>query len=131
MAYSESRQFPRFPISYQVKLVVEDRIIAFSSAIDLSMGGILVSGDHHLNIGTECGVAILLGKGEPGRRVVTRGTVVRVDTRGTALAFSRTLDASSADSLRTLIGSLTSGVEPELEPIKPPDPNHGDSRPGR
>jgi hypothetical protein len=131
MAYSESRQFPRFPISYQVKLVVEDRIIAFPSAIDLSMGGILVSGDHHLNIGTECGVAILLGKGEPGRRVVTRGTVVRVDTRGTALAFSRALDASSADSLRTLIGSLSAGGEPQPESAKAVDPNLDDSCPAR
>jgi hypothetical protein len=131
MAYSESRQFSRFPISYQVKLVVEDRIIAFSSAIDLSMGGILVSGDHHLTLGTECGVAILLGKGDPGRRVVTRGTVVRVDTRGTALAFSRALDAASADSLRTLIGSLGAGGEPRPESAKAVDPNRDDSCPAR
>lgn len=131
MAYSESRQFPRFPISYQVKLVVEDRIIAFSSAVDLSLGGILVSGDHHLAIGTECGVAILLGKGEPGRRVVTRGTVVRVDARGTALAFLKVLDASSEDSLRTLIGSLSTGAAPSPEPTQAPRPSLDGSCPAR
>lgn len=116
MPFPHNRQFPRFSISYQVKLVVEDRIIALPSALNLSMGGILVTGDHHLPIGTECGVAILLGEGDPGRRVVTRGIVVRVDARGTALAFSRGLDASSEQSLRTLILSLQPEDERQAEP---------------
>jgi hypothetical protein len=115
MPFAQKRQFPRLAISYQVKLVVEDQIIVFASAIDLSMGGIMVEGDHHLPLGTECGVAILLGKGEPGRRVVTRGTVVRVDARGTAIAFSRVLDASSESSLQLLLRSLSQEKEPSSQ----------------
>jgi hypothetical protein len=103
---TEQRRSHRIPISYQVKLVVADQIIAFRSALDLSMGGILLGGNGQIPVGTECGVAILLGGNEPGRRVVTRGTVVRVDGRGTAIAFNRDLDPSGEESLRLLIGSL-------------------------
>lgn len=104
--HPENRQFRRLPIAYQVKLVAEDRIIAYPSALDLSMGGILVGGREQLPVGSQCGVVILLADGEAGRRVVARGTVVRSDTRGTAIAFSKALDANSEDSLRILIRSL-------------------------
>ena len=96
----EERQYRRIPIGYQVKVVAEDRIIVYSKAINLSLGGILVSGRDQLPVGSHCGVAILLVDGEPGRRVVARGTVVRTDQQGMAIAFSRALDPESEASLR-------------------------------
>lgn len=105
----QKRQSRRVPIAYQVKLVAEDRIIAYASAINLSMGGILVGGGERLPLGSQCGVAILLAEGESGRRVVARGTVVRCDARGMAIAFSKALDSGSEASLRTLIHSLDPG----------------------
>lgn len=105
--FAEHRGSPRIPISYQVKLVVDDQIIAFRSALDLSLGGLLLGGNGQIPVGTECGIAILLGSQEPGRRVVTRGTVVRVDGRGTAIAFNRDLDPAGQESLRLLIDSLS------------------------
>ncbi|HEY3399262.1 MAG TPA: PilZ domain-containing protein [Geothrix sp.] len=106
-AHPETRRFRRIPISYQVKLVAEDRIIAFPTAIDLSMGGILVGGRERLPLGSPCGVAILLQDGEAKRRIVARGTVVRSDARGMAITFSKALDPGSETSLRTLIESLS------------------------
>jgi len=107
----ELRQFPRIPVNYRVKLVSPDRIIAFSSAIDISMGGILVNGQDRLDVGVECGVAILLENAETGKRVVTRGTVVRSDAYGMAIKFSKVLDPASSEALKMLIRSLCAGAD--------------------
>ena len=117
----EKRQFRRIPIAYQVKLVADDRIIAYPFAIDLSMGGILVGGSERLPVGSQCGVAILLTNSEPGRRVVARGTVVRSDDQGMAIAFSKALDPGSEAALRTLIQSLAPGADGVLEASLPPN----------
>lgn len=119
----DERQFRRIPIAYQVKVVAENRMIAYPTAINLSMGGLLVRGHEHLPVGTPCGVAILFGKGEPGRRVVARGTVVRSDAQGMAIAFSKALDPNSEDSLRMLIRSLDPGAEEAVGPL--PGPPNG------
>jgi hypothetical protein len=112
----EERHYRRIPIAYQVKVVADDRIIVYSKAVNLSLGGILVHGRDHLPVGTHCGVAILLVEGEPGRRVVARGTVVRTDQQGMAVAFSKALDPESEASLRWLIHSLSPGAEEALTP---------------
>jgi hypothetical protein len=112
----ERRRFRRVPITYQVKLVVEDRIIAYPTAIDISMGSILLGGSERLPLGSPCGVAILLAEGASGQRVVARGTVVRSDSRGMAIAFSKSLDADSESTLRALIHSLSPGAEEAVEP---------------
>ncbi len=119
---SDQRQFRRVPISYQVKLVAEDRIIAYPFAINLSLGGILVGGTERLPVGSQCGVAILLTTGEPGRRVVARGTVVRSDAKGMAIAFSKTLDPGSEEALRALIQSLSLDADGAFETPLPPKP---------
>jgi len=114
------RHYRRVPIGYRVKLVADDRIIAYPNAVNLSMGGILLSGPAHLPVGSHCGIAILFASAEAGRRVVARGTVVRIDGQGMAIAFSKALDPESAASLRKLIHSLVPGAELEL----PPDQDH-------
>ena len=108
---TEQRQSRRVPIAYQVKLVAEDQMITFSTALNLSMGGILLSGPGRLPVGSHCGVAILLADGGTGRRIVTRGTVVRSDAQGLAIAFSKALDRHSEDSLRALLHSMDPGAE--------------------
>jgi hypothetical protein len=110
----EERRFRRIPVTYQVKVIAEDRIIAYPKAINLSMGGILVSGRDQLPVGSHCGVAILLAPGELGRRIVARGTVVRTDQQGMAIAFSKALDPESEESLRGLIHMLSPGAESAL-----------------
>jgi glycosyltransferase involved in cell wall biosynthesis len=106
----EQRQSRRVPIAYKVKLVAEDQMITYPTALNLSMGGILLSGPGRLPEGSHCGVAILLADGGTGRRIVARGTVVRNDAQGMAIAFSKALDRHSEDSLRALIHSLDPGA---------------------
>lgn len=103
----DQRQFPRIPIACRVKLVAEDRIIAYPHAVNLGMGGILLDGPDRLPVGSACGVAILISNGAAGQRVVARGTVVRSDARGMAIAFSKALDPESERALGNLIRSLT------------------------
>lgn len=110
---SEKRQFTRLPIAYRVKLVADDRILAFPSALDISMGGILVGGPERLPVGSECGVAILLMDSESGKRVVARGTVVRSNGRGTAIAFSKALDPDSLKALRMLVRAISPEADQE------------------
>jgi len=110
-AHHENREFRRVSIAYQVKLVAEDRIIAYPNAVNLSLGGLLLQGRDLLPVGSECGVAILLTTGEAGRRVVARGTVVRNDEQGMAIAFSKALDAESEQSLKMLIHALAPGTD--------------------
>ncbi len=102
----DARQHRRVPLGFQVKLVAEDRIIAFPTARNVSLGGILLDGPEGLEVGTPCGVAILLVNGEPGKRVVARGTVVRADAHGMAIAFTKALDPESARSLQLLLRTL-------------------------
>ena len=121
----DARQYPRIPMAHEVKLVAEDRIIACPRALNLSLGGILVEGVKGLPVGSDCGVAILLVNGDPGRRVVARGTVVRSDAQGLAIDFSRSLDPVSQRALQMLIHSLEPASEdegPHSEPPAPQDP---------
>lgn len=110
------RKSLRFPFSYRVKVVVSDRIIAFPQAINISLGGILVDGTDRLPVGSDCGVAILLEQAEAGKRVVTRGTVIRSDDAGMAIAFSRPLEPENLRTLLSLVQAAPSGTEPALEP---------------
>jgi len=110
----EHRRTCRVPISYQVKLVSEDQLITYASAVNLSLGGMLLRGSARLPIGSQCGVAILIADGGMGQRIVTRGTVVRDDAQGLAIAFSKTLAPSSEEALRALLRSLDQ--PPEAQP---------------
>jgi hypothetical protein len=112
---SDQRQFPRIPIAYRVKVVTGDQILAFPSAINISLGGILVGGTERLPLGSACGVAILLEDAEAGKRIVTRGTVVRADADGMAIAFSRDLEPASLEALRALIQSLSPQTDQAFE----------------
>ncbi len=112
---SDQRQFPRVPIAYRVKVVTGDQILAFPAAINISLGGILVGGTERLPLGSACGVAILLEEAEAGKRIVTRGTVVRADADGMAIAFSRDLEPTSLDALRALIRSLNPEADQVFE----------------
>jgi hypothetical protein len=105
-----------------VKVVSEDRIIAYPSAINLSLSGILVGGPERLPVDSPCGVAILLESAEAGKRIVTRGRVVRADSTGMAIAFTRDLEPASLEALKALIRSLQAETDLALDPCDQPCP---------
>lgn len=100
------RNAVRIPIGYQIKVVTDDEMVAFSSALNISSGGVLLAPIPGLPVGGRCGVVIFLLDGELGRRVVASGIVVRSDDRGTAIQFHKGLNPESAEALETLLASL-------------------------
>ncbi|GLH68930.1 hypothetical protein GETHPA_04630 [Geothrix rubra] len=103
------RAFPRVPIGYRVKVVTDDHMIAYASALNVSQGGLLLEATPALPVGRPCGVAIFLMDQETGKRIVARGVVVRSDALGTAIQFTKALEADNRALLEALIHSRTPG----------------------
>lgn len=103
------RAFPRVPIGYRVKVVTDDQMIAYASALNVSLGGLLVDPTPALPVGRLCGIAIFLMERETGKRIVARGIVVRSGPRGTAIQFTQALEAESRALMEALIRSRTPG----------------------
>jgi hypothetical protein len=97
------RAFPRVPIGYRVKIVTPERMIVYGSALDISMGGILLKSDPPLALGTRVGVAIFIADGEGGSRIVTHGTVVRIGSGGNAIEFAPDMDERQVRALALLV----------------------------
>lgn len=105
---ANQRTAPRVPIGYRIKVITDDEMVAFSSALNISAGGLLVAPMASLPVGGRCGVVIFLLDGELGKRVVAKGTVIRTDELGTAIQFLPGLNPESREALDTLIASLQS-----------------------
>ena len=106
---TEHRSSPRIPIGYRVKVVTDDQMIAYASALNVGLGGLLLEPTPSLPVGRPCGVAIFLMDLETGKRIVARGIVVRSDAQGTAIQFTKALEQTSRELLETLIHSRTPG----------------------
>lgn len=103
---SELRGATRHTVGYRVKVITADQMITFTSALNLSRSGILLTPPPELAVGSRCGVAIFLTDHEEGRRVIAYGTVVRSDARGNAIHFTKELDKDSLATLEDLMASL-------------------------
>jgi hypothetical protein len=110
----QPRAFPRVPIGYRVKVVTDDQIIAYASALNVSMGGLLFEPTPSLSVGRSCGIAIFLMNQETGKRIVARGIVVRSDSHGTAIQFTKALEPDSRAFLEALVHSHTPEEDPAL-----------------
>ncbi len=106
---TEHRATSRVPIGYRVKVVTDDEMIAYASALNVGLGGLLLEPTPSLPVGRPCGVVIFLMDLETGKRVVARGIVVRSDVRGTAIQFTKALEPASRELLEALIHSRTPG----------------------
>jgi len=109
---SEHRAFPRIPIGYRVKVVTDDQMITYGSALNLSLGGLLFEPTPALPLGKLCGIVIFLMDQESGKRIVARGIVVRSDAHGTAIQFTTAIEKDDRELLESLIRSQAVGVDP-------------------
>lgn len=111
------RSAPRVPIGYRIKVVTDDEMVAFSSALNISAGGLLLAPLPALPVGGRCGVVIFLLDSELGRRVVAKGTIIRSDAFGTAIQFQKGLNPESTEALEMLMASLEGlGEQPGMGP---------------
>jgi hypothetical protein len=94
---ADQRTSDRIPIGNRVKVLSNGKIVAYLVAINLSLGGILLSTQPNLRVGTPCEVAIQ--SGAEGGTVLARGMVVRNDDGGTAVKFASALPKSAFETV--------------------------------
>lgn len=97
---AEKRASERVPFQSRVKVMNKGRLVAYTLAINLSMGGILLHAGQMLPVGSRCEVSIFPSETKGQGLVLAEGTVVRSDTAGTAIQFASTL---ATESFRSLI----------------------------
>ena len=108
-APAEHRSSDRVPIGNRVKVMSNGKIVAYLVAINLSMGGILLSAQPNLRVGSSYEVAIQ--NGAEGSGVQAKGIVVRNDDHGTAVQFASLLPKSSFETVVTPAAASSSFFE--------------------
>lgn len=106
----DQRTFERIPFHEKVKVVSKGRMVAYAMAINIGMGGALLSAAPPLPVGSQCRLAIPVPGGEGIERIVAEGTVVRSDSGGTAIRFLSTLERSSFDTLFRPTGAIHNSI---------------------
>lgn len=93
------RTSERIPYHQKVKVVSVGRLVAYTMAINVGLGGVLLSASPALPIGSQCRITLpATGPGGAGR-IEAEGTVVRQGADGTAVRFASALEASAFDGL--------------------------------
>ena len=105
------RQCTRVPIGYRLKIMAEERTLAFSSAVNISMNGILVRTHERLPLGTSCYIVIFVLTEGLETKILAWGTVVREDPEGLAIRFAQILGKEGPERLRDLV--LSKCADPE------------------
>lgn len=98
-AVPDQRTHERIPFSQKVKVVSMGRIAAYTVAINIGMGGVLLRSATNLPVGTQCRVAIPVPDGDGTRPLLAEGLVVRSDEGGTAVKFLSLIEQTSFHSL--------------------------------
>lgn len=97
--HQELRASARVPISAKVKVEGRGRVSSYALAINLSMGGLLLSAAPSLPIGSSCRLAIQPGGNTSGGEISVDGTVIRNDGQGMAIKFTSELDRTLYEEL--------------------------------
>jgi hypothetical protein len=112
---ADHRIYQRIPFTQKVKVVAMGRVVAYAVAINIGLGGVLLSAAP-LAVGSQCRLTIPVPDGEGIKRILTEGTVVRSDAGGTAVQFAKALESDSfaylfRESSRISFGSILSGYQ--------------------
>lgn len=95
----EQRTSERVPTKNRVKILAQGKMVAYTLAVNLSLGGVLVADAPPLPLGSRCELALFTSDNGHGRGILAEGTVVRSDAQGTAIQF---LQALPPESFRVL-----------------------------
>lgn len=102
MASDEKRKYTRVPFEVDISLVVGDSIITSKRLSNISLGGMYVYSETYHKEGTQCIVRIDLVGSSSGMYVQAEAEVVRNDSSGMALNFTK-IDLDSLIILRHLV----------------------------
>jgi len=107
----DSRTCGRIPIAKPVQVVSKGRAASYALAINIGLGGLLLSASPALPVGSQCKLAIPPADDSRGDRLLVEGTVIRNDSHGMAVQFARQLENSTFEAIAkpeppSLMGSL-------------------------
>jgi len=95
----EQRTSERIPTQNRVRVIAQGKLVAYSLAVNLSLGGVLLDAAPVLPVGCRCELALFPSETQAGQGILTAGTVVRSDTQGTAIQFIESLAPGSFQAL--------------------------------
>lgn len=98
---SELRTSRRVPFTKQVKVLGVGKAVICVLAVNISMGGVLLSASSPLPVGVHCKLEIPATKVKGGEKLQVEGTVVRSDVNGTAIQFATPLENRMLESVST------------------------------
>lgn len=119
---SDKREFTRVPITFEVRLTIEGKVLDRARIKDLSMKGMLVLTEDRFPLGTPCEAVITLVEGEVEIR--TSGVVAAENPLGFGMEFSTIDGLESYIHLRNLV-ILNS---PDVEKVEEEFKNHSGIR---
>jgi len=107
----ESRTAKRIPVANRVTVMVKGRVMLAAIAVNISMGGLLLSAAEPLPVGSQCEVAIALPESNGAESFIAQGRIVRAGSNSIAIQFAKmlgdqTLSVITAPATETLGGSL-------------------------
>lgn len=102
MTVSEKRKFTRTPFETEIRVVTDDRVAISHRLKNISLGGVFILLENPLPAGSPCILNIDLIGPKTLLRIEVEGEVVRAETDGMAVRFTR-IDVDSLVHLRHLI----------------------------
>jgi hypothetical protein len=106
----DPRSFSRISLDRGAQILVGNNAPFHAEIINLSMSGLLLRTDQHLELGTECRLSIPLTEGGE-MQVEAMATVVRTTADGFAINFTKLLGVESYGHLRSLL--LYNATDPD------------------
>ncbi len=100
------RTFERVPFSQKIKVMSMGRMVAYTMAINLGMGGVLLKAANPLPIGRKLRLDIPATGFGGGGRIVAEGTVIRSDPAGMAVQFLNPLEPAGFEALLGQVAGL-------------------------
>lgn len=95
----DSRACGRIPITKPVQVVTKGKAASYALAINISLGGLLLSAAPALPVGSQCKLAIPPEGDALGERILVEGTVIRNDSNGMAVRFANQLEGSMFEAI--------------------------------
>jgi hypothetical protein len=105
------REFTRVPFHITVELTHNQAPPLTCQVRDISLNGLYLVCEHPLPVGSECRVALLLGRAEEPIQITASGTVTRVDDSGMGVEITEIIGLESFEHLRNLV--LYNASQPE------------------
>jgi hypothetical protein len=95
----DSRACGRISIRKPIQVVTRGKAVSYALAINIGLGGLLLSAAPSLPVGSSCKLAIPPAGDLLGANILLEGTVIRSDSNGLAVRFATLLEGSTLEAI--------------------------------